>query len=683
MIVEVTKDNVLIKDGSVINSGEICVNKCNFILPECFEGLQVTAIFNGIPVPLLDGECYIPSLEKGNAVLGVYAYRENGNSPELMYSPKPTGFYVSQGSYCDEISQEAVHNISQYEQYCKMIADRYTELEGSVKNAEAQREASENERKNDFEANESLRQAVFEANENSRNALSNGAYTNLLKDFVDDNGETSIPTIFPCRKKGAYYNNDIGDFVQNAEFDCYIFRISPGDRMLVSGYTLTGATSGMASVIDKDFKNIYSTTPLTSKDLLGGIYVMPKNSAFVVLNTPQGSGVPNITLVDEEIIKTKDSLIPDAAKFVTGQMNGGYKLAYSGQKDGPLNSVWNIASQIQYANGIYPIEQGKEYVIYIPRLNSDSQYYNIAFFCDENFNINRVINHTDADPNFDENNKFIFVPSVNDKYIAINTPNLSYLQFGENRAGGISKAVNIGESIFDGKHNITLKDMGIIDRSVHKKLVTYGDSITLGAGINYARGEKRWQDYLIERYKIPSCINMGVGYSSLAMKQTYSELPMCHNSRLDNLISEAPDIVTILGGANDYIFGVPVGTYEDMQNENIYTFKGAYAYIIERILSAKPDTIILLLGMFINTMGLYGAGKGKYPLNEYATATKAVAEHYGLPFVDLNECGFNSYNFNTTNGIFSTDGIHPNKEGAKRIAMVLSKWFDSFNGTVY
>ena len=225
--------------------------------------------------------------------------------------------------------------------------------------------------------------------------------------------------------------------------------------------------------------------------------------------------------------------------------------------------------------------------------------------------------------------------------------------------------------------------MGIIDRSLYKKFIAYGDSITLGAGIDYANGVKRWTDYIAQRYNIPVHINMGVGYSSLAMNEKYSELPMSHDERLSALINESPDIVTILGGANDYIFNIPIGTDEDVKNKNRYTFKGAYAYIIDAILSVKPNTTILLLGMYLNTKGAYSEGKGAYPLKEYRKATKEIAEYFGLPFIDLNECGFNDYNFNTSNGIYSTDGIHPNAEGTKRIAMLVSKWFDSFNGTIY
>lgn len=132
MVVEVTKDAVAISEYSVVNTGEFCVNECEFILPDYFEGLNVTAVFNNIPVPLVDSRCLVPTLEKGSAVLGVYAYREGKNGIEIMYSPRPTVFTVTQGSVSEEINEEAVPEISIYEQYCKMIAQDTKKIFDSI-----------------------------------------------------------------------------------------------------------------------------------------------------------------------------------------------------------------------------------------------------------------------------------------------------------------------------------------------------------------------------------------------------------------------------------------------------------------------------------------------------------------------------------------------------------------------
>ena len=94
MKVKVTEENVVITECSCINEGEVGINECGFLLPECFEGLTVTAAFNNIPVPVVDNKCNVPSLKKGTAILGVYAYKENDEGIELMYSPKPTSFFA-------------------------------------------------------------------------------------------------------------------------------------------------------------------------------------------------------------------------------------------------------------------------------------------------------------------------------------------------------------------------------------------------------------------------------------------------------------------------------------------------------------------------------------------------------------------------------------------------------------
>ncbi len=114
MKIEVTTDVVKITEYSHIHEGDLGVNKCEFILPQCFENLNVTASFNGIPVPLSNDMCYIPSLKEGAVTLGVYAYSEENGKLNLMYSPEPAAFYVSNGSYKEAEPLTEVE-LSQYE----------------------------------------------------------------------------------------------------------------------------------------------------------------------------------------------------------------------------------------------------------------------------------------------------------------------------------------------------------------------------------------------------------------------------------------------------------------------------------------------------------------------------------------------------------------------------------------
>ncbi len=123
MKVEVTKERVLITESVAVNENELNVNLCDFVLPECFQGLTVTATFNNIPVPLTGAQCYIPSLKSGTAILGVYAYRADENGElSLMYSPKPACFCVNKGSYSEKTAVEEIPTISEFERYCATVS---------------------------------------------------------------------------------------------------------------------------------------------------------------------------------------------------------------------------------------------------------------------------------------------------------------------------------------------------------------------------------------------------------------------------------------------------------------------------------------------------------------------------------------------------------------------------------
>lgn len=107
MKVQVTINNVKIIEPSILNENEYNIHECEFEFVEEYNGLSKKAIFTNEAgadyiVSIVNDKCSIPSevlKEKEFVKLGVYAYDVENEELVLRYSPKPTEFYVQEGSY--------------------------------------------------------------------------------------------------------------------------------------------------------------------------------------------------------------------------------------------------------------------------------------------------------------------------------------------------------------------------------------------------------------------------------------------------------------------------------------------------------------------------------------------------------------------------------------------------------
>jgi len=121
--VTVTKDKVSITAFTPVHEGEYGVNTCTFTLPDAFAGLDVTAVFNGVAVPLTGSACTMPALRRGDVLLGVYATRTVDGEIQVVYSPVPAKFSVTAGSFTADPAAPQAPTLSEYEQYCLMLRD--------------------------------------------------------------------------------------------------------------------------------------------------------------------------------------------------------------------------------------------------------------------------------------------------------------------------------------------------------------------------------------------------------------------------------------------------------------------------------------------------------------------------------------------------------------------------------
>jgi len=114
-----------------------------------------------------------------------------------------------------------------------------------------------------------------------------------------------------------------------------------------------------------------------------------------------------------------------------------------------------------------------------------------------------------------------------------------------------------------------------------------------------------------------------------------------------------PDIILIHGGTNDsnndsplgeYIWNLPVG-----QND-ITTYRGAYVELIKKLQNRYEGVQIIII-------------VGDHLLTDYAESTIAIAEHFGLPYVDFATAANADGQLGDPVNIPKCKGSHPTAEG--------------------
>ena len=175
--------------------------------------------------------------------------------------------------------------------------------------------------------------------------------------------------------------------------------------------------------------------------------------------------------------------------------------------------------------------------------------------------------------------------------------------------------------------------------------------------------------------------NCGVGSTCLA-----GSANTAFWKRLSTVEGYNPDLVTILGGANDLYSDIPIGTDAEFSktiaNKDCNTFIGAYSYIIETLLTWKKTLRIVLL----TTSYAHNDGADHTPgigltYKDYANATLRVAEYYGLPVVDLyRNMGLNKLTQDST--YTRGDNIHWNARASQIVASLVIAKLNEINNAI-
>ena len=208
-----------------------------------------------------------------------------------------------------------------------------------------------------------------------------------------------------------------------------------------------------------------------------------------------------------------------------------------------------------------------------------------------------------------------------------------------------------------------------------KKITCFGDSITHGFQEGSLPRVTSYPHYLAE-LTYGNVTEAGVTGSAITEGDSVASFV----SRVDQITDQ--DLVTVLGGSNDFGKSLPLGTMEDGENTTS-TFYGALKYLVAHLSNNNPTARLLFMTPPKMTDSTYphtydSAGQlikntAGFTQLDYVQAIKDVCAYYSIPVLDLYNCG--PYNpFLSNQRIrYTNDGLHPNEDGQKLLAQTISR----------
>lgn len=182
-----------------------------------------------------------------------------------------------------------------------------------------------------------------------------------------------------------------------------------------------------------------------------------------------------------------------------------------------------------------------------------------------------------------------------------------------------------------------------------------GDSITYGFLTSDTRMQSPYPSSLKSLLGAKEVRNYGLSGTTVANDRTVigSFEPMSSPTRVETWDNNA-NVNIVLGGVNDFIKNVELGTIDD---EVDTTFYGGYKSLIRQLYKKYPNKKIVMMTPLHYSLEYTPNTKG-YILKDYVNAIREIAEMYGIYLIDLYAiCNINI----NTRGKYQIDGLHTNQ----------------------
>ncbi|WEV58382.1 SGNH/GDSL hydrolase family protein [Bifidobacterium sp. ESL0728] len=198
----------------------------------------------------------------------------------------------------------------------------------------------------------------------------------------------------------------------------------------------------------------------------------------------------------------------------------------------------------------------------------------------------------------------------------------------------------------------------------------FGDSTTWGDnGVDGGSMESSWPAFLKRNGLFKDVRNFGVCGARIALTDDRDDSFIERYQKMSN----DANIITVMGGVNDFQHDVPLGTF-GQRNER--TFLGAFDIVLSGVIAANPEASIVV---FTPMPNLFHNPQKNYPTSlqpnalglhqqDYVDAIKRVAQHYVVPVVDLYASSGMCPYIPEQQKQYQPDGLHYSVKGYARLA---------------